>query len=365
MTNFKSIFLKIDWLILALVFTLSLIGILIIFSSSYNPNLISSKLLSYERQAIFLITWIILAAPLLFFNYLHFKKSTPYLYLFALLILILVLIFGKEINGSKAWFTFLGFGFQPVEIVKLILIICFAKYFSENYHEIHRVKHIFISGIYLTIPLFLVMLQPDLGSAIVLIAIWFGMLLMAGIKVKHFIILMILGVLLVIGSWFFILTDYQKERFQCVTNLDPQNPYCYNTQQSLISIGSGGVFGKGFGYGPQSQLNFLPEKHTDFIYSVLGEEFGFVGTSIVLSIFILLLYRMFLAARKTQNLFGKFILIGIIVFFTGHILINIGMNLGLLPVTGIPLPFLSYGGSSLLSFILSIFLLENIQSRNQ
>jgi len=252
-------------------------------------------------------------------------------------------------HGSRSWFNFGLFSFQPVDMVKLVLILILAKYFSRRHVEIADIKHIFISGFYAFIPLLLVLLQPDFGSAMIIGLIWLGMVLVSGISKTHLLLVFISGALIFTSLWFFVFAPYQKARIMNFINpLADIHGSGYNAFQSTIAVGSGQIWGKGLGFGTQSRLKFLPEPQSDFIFAAYAEEWGLVGSVLILLLYILVIWRILyfasLGASNFEILFGM----GIAIFFMSHILINIGMNLGLLPVTGIPLPFMSYGGSHLL-----------------
>jgi rod shape determining protein RodA len=223
-----------------------------------------------------------------------------------------------------------------------------AKYFSRRHVEIRHIKHIFISFFYAFIPLVLVLVQPDFGSAVIIFSIWLGMVFVSGISKTHLFTVFTSGVLIFIIFWFFVFAPYQKARiYNFINPLTDVHKTGYNVFQSTIAVGSGQLIGKGLGFGTQSRLKFLPIPQSDFIFAAFAEEWGFVGSTLILLFYCLIIWRILyfasLGASNFEILFG----IGIAIFFMSHILINIGMNLGLLPVTGIPLPFMSYGGSHL------------------
>ena len=262
----------------------------------------------------------------------------------------LLFFLGHSSNGAQSWFSFDGFSFQPSDMMKLIVILMLAKYFSRRHIEIGYFKHIFISGLYAFIPFLLVFLQPDFGSAIIIFLIWFGMILVSGISKKH--LLIVIGIVaLSFGIlWGFIFAPYQKARIiNFVHPLSDIHGSGYNVYQSTIAVGSGQVLGKGVGFGTQSRLKFLPEFETDFIFAAFSEEWGFIGVIILFILFGLIIWRILrMAILGTTNfeiLFG----IGLAIYFISHFIINVGMNLGIMPVTGITLPFMSYGGSHLLT----------------
>ncbi|MCA9353853.1 rod shape-determining protein RodA [Candidatus Nomurabacteria bacterium] len=277
----------------------------------------------------------------------------------AMFLLVGVLIFGSTVKGSKSWFDFGFLSFQPSDLAKLALILILSKYFSRRHIEIKRLKHIFISLIYMAVPFGLIFLQPDFGSAMVLFFIWAGMALVAGISRKHLSILGGICLAAFIVMWFFVFQPYQKERLSTFINpLSDLQGAGYNTYQSIIAVGSGQFLGKGFGFGTQSRLEFLPEYETDFVFAAFSEEWGFVGAMVLLFFFFLLLWRIINTAEKGETNFEILFCSGVAILFFSHILVNIGMNLGVMPVTGIPLPFMSYGGSHILveSILLGIVL---------
>lgn len=271
------------------------------------------------------------------------------LYLISLGLLVLVLIFGKTVKGAQSWFNFGGFSFQPTDIVKLVVIGVLAKYFSRRHVEIARLKLLFTSALYVVVPIGLIMLQPDFGSAMVIAALWLGMALVAGISKRH--IMAVLGIAIVVFgiAWFGLFKPYQKARI--VNFINPTADIRgsgYNAYQSVIAVGSGGILGKGFGYGTQSRLNYLPEYQTDFIFAAFAEEWGLVGALIIVLSFGIFLWRIILHARHGASNFETLFCVGYAIFIFSHVIVNIGMNIGIMPVTGIPLPFMSYGGSHIL-----------------
>jgi rod shape determining protein RodA len=235
-------------------------------------------------------------------------------------------------------------------LAKLALIILLAKYFSKRHIEIQNIRHVFVSFFYTSVPVFLTLLQPDFGSAMVLLSIWFITLFMSGLSKKHLLGMFTTGVFALFILWTSVFKPYQKERL--LNFFDPGRDIRgsgYNVYQSEMAIGSGGLLGKGVGFGTQSRLNFLPEHETDFIFSAYAEEWGFVGVMIILFLYASLLLKIIWIASRTNNNFFALVSIGVFAWFFTHIFVNIGMNLGVLPVTGIPLPFMSYGGSSFVS----------------
>ncbi len=289
------------------------------------------------------------------YRFLKQTKIIVSLYLFILFILSLLFLLGKVAKGAQSWFSFFGFSFQPSDLMKLILIIVLAKYFSRRHMEIANIRHIIVSAIYTLIPFVLVVLQPDFGSAMVLVSIWFGMVLVSGISKKHLFTVISIGIIIFTISWQFVFKPYQKARIMnFVYPLKDIRNTGYNAYQATIAVGSGGLLGKGVGYGTQSRLNFLPEYKTDFIFAAYAEEWGFVGAVLLLIFYFLILYKLAVFANVAHSNFEALFTYGVMIWFFTHIIINIGMNIGLMPVTGIPLPLMSYGGSHLLAECLAL-----------
>lgn len=283
----------------------------------------------------------------------RFLRDSRYILLaygVSILLLLLVLVAGKTVKGSKSWFDFGGvFSFQPTDIVKLLVLAALAKYFWRRHIEIARLKHLFISALYVVVPILLILLQPDFGSAMIFVVLWLGMALLAGISKKHILIVAGIGIAVFAVAWLALFEPYQKARIQTFVNPTADiRGSGYNAYQSMIAVGSGGFFGKGLGYGTQSRLNYLPEYETDFIFAAFAEEWGFVGSLVILASFGVLLWRIILHARRAASNFEALFCAGFAILLTGHIIVNVGMNLGIMPVAGIPLPLMSYGGSHLL-----------------
>ncbi len=272
------------------------------------------------------------------------------LFLFFSFLLLALFVTGRVMKGAESWFSFGFFSFQPSDLMKLILVVILSKYFSRRHVEIRDIKHIFISGLYAFIPFVLILFQPDFGSAMVIFLIWFGMVLVSGISKTHLALVFLSGTFIFLLLWIFVFAPYQKTRIMTFINpLADMHNSGYNAIQSTIAVGSGQVLGKGLGFGTQSRLKFLPEPQSDFIFAAFAEEWGFIGSFFILFLYGLVIWRILrnasFGASNFEILFGT----GIAILFMSHILINIGMNLGLMPITGIPLPFMSYGGSHLVA----------------
>jgi rod shape determining protein RodA len=345
---FLDLIKKIDWKIVSIVLPIVFFGI--VTMQSFVPNEEVGNFASKQILWTSVSFLVFVFFSFLDFSFLKQTKVLVYLFLFFSGLLLFLFILGQVSNGAQSWFNFGGIFLQPVDMMKLVLILVLAKYFSRRHVEIKNFKHIFISGLYALIPFVLVFLQPDFGSAMVIFFIWFGMVLVSGISKKHLFLVFGLAVLSFFILWTSVFAPYQKERIKNFFNpLADIRGSGYNVFQSTIAVGSGQVVGKGIGFGTQSRLKFLPEPQTDFIFAAFSEEWGFVGSAILLILFILLIWRILYFASFGASNFETLFALGVAIYFITHILINIGMNLGIMPVTGIPLPFMSYGGSHLLT----------------
>ncbi len=349
-----------DWILIITTILLVAIGLLSIYSSSIGKEDFSN----FKKQLIFLGIGIILMFSLSFFDWRFFRES-PHLililYFVCLISLAGLFFFAPEIRGVKGWYKIGPISIDPIEFTKIVLIILLAKYFSVRHIEMYRIKHILLSGFYILLPATLIFLQPDLGSVLILLLLWLGMLIISGIKLRHFLILTFCGILILILSWGFLLKDYQKERIlSFITPTDPLG-VSWSQNQAKIAIGSGGIFGQGIGSGSQTQYGFLPEPQTDFIFSAIAEEMGLIGVLVLFSLFLILIWRIFKIALASQSNFPRLFATGFAILLISQIFIHIGMNLGLLPIIGISLPLISYGGSSLIATLASLGILQNIK----
>jgi len=352
-----------DVTLLAAVVALMLMGLLTIFSTSYS--FAETDFLNFKKQALFSIIGILLMISATLFDYRMLKDYTGILYIAICLILATVLLFGYSIRGTTGWFNLGLFNFQPSEFAKTAMIIILAKYFSKASYS-SDLKKIIISVIYTFFPAVLIASQPDLGTCSVIVFVWFAMLVVCGTKKRYIAIILLLGALAFGLSWTYVLKEYQRDRIIAFVN-PSLHPYSsgYNVIQSVVAIGSGKIWGKGLGHGSQSQLNFLPEKHTDFIFAVIAEEMGFIGLSIIFLLFGIIFYRLFRILDEARDNFGKLLTLGTLFMLIFHIAVNIGMNMAIMPVTGIPLPFVSYGGSSLLSLLILVGIVQNVYIRGK
>ncbi|QSH39072.1 rod shape-determining protein RodA [Candidatus Kaiserbacteria bacterium] len=306
----------------------------------------------FQRQ----IIWLSISVAVFFifsfidFRFLRRTNIVTILFGITVLLLLLVFVFGDVVKGAQSRFNFGGFAVQPAEYAKLVIIALLAKYFTRRHIEIAHIRHILLSGVYALILFLLILLQPDFGSAIMIAFVWFGMVLVSGISKKHLLAVFIAGALAIAGMWMFVFADYQKDRI--LTFLHPLADVRgagYNAYQSTIAVGSGQISGKGIGYGTQSKLQFLPEYETDFIFASFAEEWGFVGVVFLFMLFGILLWRILMHAKLGATNFETLFALGVAILFISHFTVHVGMNIGLLPVTGVTLPFMSYGGSHLLT----------------
>ncbi len=354
-------FLQLDLVMLASVFLLVAIGLLTLFSISTVDNKL--VLANFNKQLAALLIGVILMLGLSFYDYRILNTHSTKLYFLSIFVLASLLFLGITVRGTTGWIGFSKFNIQPVEIVKIVMVIFLASFLSKKKRELDNLVKIIVSIILVFLPVFLIIQQPDFGSSLVIMGTWLVMLLVSDINKKSILALFLFLAVITSGGYF-LLKNYQKERI--ATFLNPQKDSLgsgYNVIQSMVAVGSGGIFGKGLGHGSQSQLNFLPEKHTDFIFAVLSEELGLLGSGIVLFLFAVIIYRLKETARLSRDNFGYLIVVGVMAMITIQVFINIGMNMGIAPVTGVTLPFLSYGGSSLVSVFLGLGLVQSVYLR--
>lgn len=359
--RFLKYLVNIDWVLLLSAITLSGAGLLTM-SSFGEGNYF------FSRQLIWLSIAVILFIISSFIDWRFLRKTSVVVSAFSLIIVLLSLLFllGAVFKGTQGWFSLGIFAVQPAELAKLVIILVLAKYFTRRHIEIAHIRHIVVSGLYAFVIFALIALQPDFGSAVIIFAIWLGMVLVSGISKKHLLTVSLLGLATVAGLWFFAFEDYQKARIINFFNpLADIRGTGYNAYQSTIAVGSGQIFGKGIGFGSQSKLKFLPEYQTDFIFAAFAEEWGLVGVSLIFILFAIVIFRLLLYSSSFHSNFEALFTLGVVVFLLAHFIIHVGMNIGLLPVTGLTMPFMSYGGSHLLIefFALGIVVGMNRYSR--
>ena len=370
MGEYRKVFFRLDYLLLLAVAVIIGIGLVVLNSASSHEagNQVLKQIISIcIGLVVFLIS--------LNFEYNIFSKYYRQIYVFTILMLIAVLIFGHEAGGAKSWFKFPVIGtFQPSEVAKILLIISYAQFLEDRRGHLNALWELIQAFMFFVPPVLLILMQPDMGSAMVFLAIMIGMLFMAGANWKWLLGIfgggLVAGIGYIIGIWKFgwwsPLMKHQLNRFLVLfdSTIDRQG-VGWNAWQAKIAIGNGGFFGQGIGSGTQSAGDFLPEQWTDFIFAVLCEELGFIGASVILIMFGVLLYRGIKIAMTSRDFYGSLVAIGVVTMFFFHVFENVGMNIGIMPIAGIPLPFISYGGSAVLANFMGIALLENIYMRRE
>lgn len=349
---------RFDWLMFLTICLLLTVGIFFVWSAS-------SERFAY-RQAIWIVLGMIVFFGLLIFDYTSIAKYSNIFYLIAFFGLILVLLFGKTVYGAKRWLALGPVSIQPSEFMKIALVMALSRYFTYK-RDASVISNIVFPLSLTILPMALIIKQPDLGTSLVLLPIFFAVLYIVGTRFKHILSVMIIGLVSMPLLWYFLLKSYQKARIIGFLWPDVVNEWGtgYHRIQSLIAVGSGGWFGSGWGNGIQSQLNFLPQGHTDFIFSVIAEEWGFFRSSAILVLYLVFLACSVGIALNTRDMYGKLIVIGFTAMFATQIIINVAMTIGLAPITGLTLPFISYGGSSLLSSFVALSLMFNVRLRTK
>lgn len=345
---------------------LSVVSLLTLFSITWEGEGGFGNSVIFQKQLGFTFLGIILLLLFSLIDYRLFYNYNKVFYFFTLFLLIAVFLFGSRIKGASSWFRIGSYGFEPVELAKISIIIILAKYLDIYAYKLYKLKYIIISLIPVLVLMFLTFIQPDLGSFAIIGFIWIGMITVSGLKKKHLAMILLTLLITSMIGWTFFLRDYQKHRLLSFVNPE-EDPLGtgYNLLQSMIAVGSGGFFGKGLGQGSQSQLQFLPEEHTDFIFAVIAEEWGFLGVTLVLAIFSFILFRIIKISLSSKNNFGRMIGVGAALMIFFQVIVNVGMNIGVLPITGIPLPFISYGGSALVSLFMLMGILQSIYIHNR
>lgn len=345
---------------------LTTMGLIVIYATAFKATSLDSSS-EVVHQGIFAIIGLVGLIIISRIDYRMWGKMVVWLYGGSIGLLVGVEIFARPVLGAKRWIDLGFFQFQPSELMKLALIIALAKLYADNYDQLERPKFFLIALAYLAAPAILTFKEPDLGSTLVLIAIWLGMTLVSRIR-KLYLAALVVSAVALAPVGYALLKPFQKARL--TTFIDPTaDPLQtgYNVVQSTITVGSGQMFGRGLAAGSQTQLNFLPSlaQHTDFVFAVVSEKMGFVGSGLVVLLFGALLIRGLMIAYRAQDRFGMFLATGIVAMLLFHFFINVGMNIGIAPVTGIPLPFVSYGGTSLIVAMMAIGLLESIAIRRK
>ncbi len=358
----SSHFKKLDWNLIISVVLIVFFGL----GAIYSTCIAKEDFSNLTKQIVFFVIGFVLMLLISLFDY-RILKNNSYLILILYFVCLLLLaglhFFAPDIRGTRGWYKIGGFSLDPIEPTKIILLILLAKYFSMRHVEMYKFKHIIFSGIYILFPTLLIFIKPDLGGVMVLVLMWMGVLIISGIKLRHSIVLFLIFALLASFSWLFLLKDYQKDRV--ISFVSPYDPLggSWSQNQTKIAIGSGMIFGQGLGNGSQVQYGFLPEPHTDFIFSVIAEEWGIVGVIVLFLLYLNVVWRILKITTDYQSNFTRIFSAGFAIILICQFIINIGMNIGILPVVGIYLPFVSYGGSGLMANFISLGIVQSIKSR--
>jgi len=347
-----------DWVLLALVFALSVISVLEIYSATMHTKFVGFQ----TKQIFWLIGGTVAMLVLTFIDYHRLIDIVQYVYGFCLVSLVAVLLVGKKVLGARRWIGVGGLHFQPSEWVKLVLIVAVARYFANLGARDLTWKEIFKAFLLVGVPMALVLKQPDLGTSLTYFPVLLCGLFLGGIRWKQALIILIVGVAALVPIWQKGLKPYQKARL--TSFIAPENDpkgSGYQIQQSLIAVGDGGIFGRGAEKGTQTQGDFLPIPYTDFIFAAFCEEHGFIGAVFVLLLYFLILMRLIQNAQTAADLSGTLLVMGVVAVLIFQIAVNVGMVVGLMPVTGIPLPLMSYGGSSVLFTFLALGMVMNVR----
>jgi rod shape determining protein RodA len=354
---FLDWFSEIDWIIVGAIVPILFFGLI-------TMNSFDSRNLFFDRQLVWIgISFcLFMILSLIDFKFLRRTSVVVTLYFLSIATLLVLFFVGSIFSGAQSWLDFGFFSIQPAEFSKLILVITLAKYFSRRHVEIRNFKHLIVSGAYAFILFGLIMVQPDFGSALIIFFIWLGMVWVSGLSKKHLAFVFMTGLTAFLALWFFVLADYQKNRIMTFVNpLEDIQGAGYNAYQAMETVGSGQFLGKGVGYGTQSRLSFLPEYQTDFIFAAFAEEWGFLGALILFICYGVLFFRIISISTKGATNFETLFALGVAIMFMSHFVVHVGMNIGLMPITGLTLPFMSYGGTNMLMSFVSLGILMSMK----
>lgn len=356
---------RFDWILFFSIFLLVLFGLAEIYSIALSNS--GSDLSNFKKQIIFVALGLCLVLILSLIDYHNLRSFGNYFYMLGIFLLLGLFVLGTTVRGTTGWYDIGGFRLQPVEFVKVLLIIFLAKYFSNNSVKLKPLRHLFVSGLGSFAYILLVLKQPDFGSALILFSIWGAMIFFAGFNMRY--VAVIAGILIFtfVFGWLLFFKPYQKQRIMTFFRPTVEDSLGdgYNITQATIAVGSGGLYGRGIGFGSQSQLKFLPEAQNDFIFAVIAEELGLIGVFLVVSFFGIFFLRLVIIIKKANDDFAIYFLLGTMFLIFIEMFVNIGMNIGLLPVVGISLPFVSYGGSVMISSFILVGIAESINIRNK
>ena len=356
---------RLDWFFMILVFLILAVGVVDIWSASYQIN--QGSYASYPMKQLFWISFSgAIFVGLLFIPYLQFYQRAYFLYACGIALLVLTIVIGKTVNGSRRWIAVGPFSIQTSEVMKILIVIALARYLKDR-PRLDRWQDLLPALGITFLPMIIILKQPDLGTAMLFIPILFAMLLAAGARISHLVLLIVIGINCLPVGYFF-LKPYQKARLRTFISLGDLSASqrmgeAYQAYQSQIGVGSGGMLGKGWGKGTQNRLNFVPERHNDFIFSVHCEEFGFLGATILLGLYFLLFLSGLSSASSSREMFGRLVIVGTITMMAMQVCINVGMTIGIFPITGLTLPLVSYGGSSMVTTFIGLSLIMGVKMR--
>ncbi len=362
----KQILLRVDWWMVLVISLLMTAGILFIYSACFRHDDLPVSVL-YQKQMVWCCIGFACLFSMVFVDYRKLGENAIWLYGIGLLLLVLVLLVGKKVYGAYRWLSFFGFQLQPSEFAKLATMITLAAFLGRPDRDLHRIETLAGAMLITIVPFLLILKEPDLGTAMVLVPTVIGMLFVAGLPLRVLLFLLFLGVLILPVGWL-VLSPYQKDRLMVFIDPD-RDPLGagWNMVQSVIAVGSGGLTGKGFLQGTQNILGFLPRTvaPTDFIYSVIEEETGFIGSVVIMGLFVLLLSFCIRAAGAARDRFGRLLAVGAAIMMCCHVYVNLAMTVGLMPITGLPLPLISYGGSFMISTMISMGIVQSVYVRRE
>lgn len=358
----SRLFKKIDFGLIVVVLLICIIGVVVVGSATHSLG--SERYI--RTQIISILLGVAAIVVIMFIDYNTFSRMYIPIYIISNAMLLAVFAFGQgsEEWGANRWIRIGGFGFQPSDFAKLGIIICLAKVLEDKKDMLHKPMVLLKVLLFAGFPMVLILMQPDLGTTLIFAAFVFGMVFIAGLKYKYIVIAGIVGLVTAPLAWFGVLHDYQRSRILIFLNPE-QDPLGkgYHTLQSRVAVGAGMIFGKGLFNGTSNQFGFLPEKHTDFIFSVVAEELGFIGVVVLIGLYFIMLYKCIKIAREAKDDFGAFLVSGLTFMIAFHIFLNVAMTIGLAPVTGKPLPFVSYGGTFMLTNMIALGLILNVNMR--
>lgn len=351
---------KLDWILIGIVAILALIGLLSLYSSSLHAG----DFENFNKQVIFFAVGLFLIILFSFFDWRIFRENSFLVlafYFISIVLLAGVYFFTPQIRGVRTWYKIGPLSLDPIEVAKISLLAVFAKYFSSRHILMYQIRHILLSGSYAFVPVALIFFQPNLGPCLIILSLWVGTLVVSGIKMRHFLALVLVFAAILASGWLFFLKDYQKERV--MSFFVPYDPLgiSWSQNQSKIAVGIGGIFGAGIGKGSQTQYGFLSEPQTDFIFSAIAEEAGFAGVLAVLLLYLGLLWRLSKTALAAQDNFSRLFVCGTAILMAAEAFVHIGVNIGLLPIIGLPLPLVSYGGSSFLATCILLGIIQGMR----